>query len=199
MSGEGLSPGTGARAARPQAVVVRRALPTDPSVRSAESLYMAETAGQGGFAPGRTLLGVARVPAPAHVSGIMGLPAGTPVIVRTRLMSAGDVPVRISHSYFPASAPESGELLSAAFLPGGLQAMFERYGRRFGRAEETLVARMPTAWERQTLGLDPCVPVVRVLRTSYDQQAAAVHILESICAADRHVFTVTQAEGDRVF
>ncbi|MGH8902040.1 MAG: UTRA domain-containing protein [Egibacteraceae bacterium] len=47
---------------------------------------------------------------------------------------------------------------------------------------------MPTADEARPLDLEADVPVVHILRSSYDTGDDPVHTLESICAANRHVF-----------
>jgi DNA-binding GntR family transcriptional regulator len=81
----------------------------------------------------------------------------------------------------------------------GYQVLFERHGRKFGRAVETLTGRMPTPDEAQTLELADEVPVVHVLRTSYDVAKQHIHMLESLCAADKHVLLIRQPEGTDAF
>jgi GntR family transcriptional regulator len=173
-------------------VLVERAIPTDPAVRSSDSLFLTETHNQGDAT--RSLLEVAVVTPPPPIAERMG-PGET--IVRRRLMSVDGVPVRLANSYFPASAPEAAALKAGDFIDGGLQKLFE--ARRFGTATETLVARPPTAQERQLLELEPDEPVVQIVRTSFDNLGTAVHTLETICAACRHVFVVNQLPGDSAF
>jgi len=176
-------------------IVVERAIPTDPSVRSSESLFLTETTGQAGEAT-RELLGVETIARPDHLAELID---SGEVIVRRRLMSVDGVPVRISNSYFPASAPEAQILGSERFMEGGLQKLFESHGRRFGHARETLTARPPTAEEADLLKLREGVAVVHIVRASFDADATMVHTLESICAADKHVFVVNQLPGDQAF
>jgi GntR family transcriptional regulator len=178
---------------RPIRVV--RALPTDPSVRSSESLFLTESEGQGSKAT-RQLLGVETIETPDPIAHLVETDQ---VIVRRRLMSVSGVPVRISNSYFPADIPESETLRTHDFIPGGLQQLFEKHGRRFGHARETLTARPPNRSEARLLQIDDRVPVVHIVRASFDTEGGAVHILESICAADKHVFAVTQMPGDETF
>lgn len=94
---------------------------------------------------------------------------------------------------------EGTALMQPDFVEGGLQVLLEDLGRHFGRAEDTLTARMPSPEEARMLRLAKDVPVVHVLRTAYDTDEKAVHTLETICAADRHVFVVRQVEGDTAF
>jgi DNA-binding GntR family transcriptional regulator len=176
-------------------IVVNRAVPTDPSVRSSESLFLTETENQVGAAQ-RELLAVDTIDPPVHLAELIG---PGEVIVRRRLMSVDGVPVRISNSYFSASTPEAESLAGEEFIAGGLQQLFENHGRRFGNAQETLVARPATSQEAELLELGPGAPVVQIVRASFDDAGNMIHTLESICAADKHVFVVTQAPGDEVF
>ncbi|MGQ0678116.1 MAG: GntR family transcriptional regulator [Actinomycetota bacterium] len=165
-------------------------------MRSSESLFLTEAEQQTG-SPGRRLLEVGVGYPPDHFAEFMG--ARTPVIIRRRLMTIDGVPVRIANSYFPAQAPEADDLLGDGFIDGGLQKLFESHGRRFGHARETLTARAATSQEAEVLELGSTDPVVQIIRTSFDAQGEAVHTLETICAATRHVFVVTQLPGDTAF
>jgi GntR family transcriptional regulator len=55
------------------------------------------------------------------------------------------------------------------------------------RSADDLTASMPTHDEAVTLQLPPGVPVVRVLRTVYDDAGRPVEVQNSV-AADRHEF-----------
>lgn len=179
-------------------MLVTRAIPTDPAVRSSNSLFLTETGAQAGT-PTRKLLSSGLLPAPAAVARRMHAAEGTVLLTRRRLMSVDDVPVRLAVSYFPPDAPEAAELSQDAFVEGGLQELFGRHGRRFGRAEETLVARLPSVEEAELLRIAGSEPVVEILRTSYDEGGQPVHTLQTICAARRHVFVVQQISGDSAF
>ena len=189
------SPGTSPKDTH---VVVERAIPTEPGIRASRSLYLSETEHQG-VTPSRQMLKVGPEPAAAHIAARLGVAEGDDVVVRRKLMSANGIPIRISGSYFlPAFAEETG-LDQADFIEEGYQVLFERHGRRFGHAVETLTGRMPTPDEAQTLQLAADVPVVHVLRTSYDVNKEHIHTLESVCAADKHVFRVRQPDGTDAF
>ncbi len=178
--------------------LVQRAIPTDPAVRSSSSLFLTETAGQAGEATRQLLFSG---PAPAHPSVVelMGVEPGEQVLSRRRLMLVDGVPVRIATSYFLPEAPEAAELTGDDFVPGGLQELFERHGRVFARAAETLVARLPAGDEAELLAIDPAEPVVEIVRSSYDREGQPVHTLQTICAASRHVFVIGQPPEDEAF
>lgn len=129
----------------------------------------------------------------------MGVEEGVELLVRSRLMCVDSTPVRISNSYFLPTGPEAETLSASEFIPDGLQVLFERAGRVFGRCNETLRSRMPTQRERELLNLDSGVPVVRIVRTSYAADGQPVHTLESICSGDSHTFSITPAKHDRAF
>src|SRR5437660_959370 len=192
------SPGTSPKDAH---VVVERAIPTEPGIRASRSLYLSETEHQG-VTPSRQMLKVGPEPAAAHIAARLGVAEDDDVVVRRKLMSANGIPIRISGSYFlPAFAEETG-LDQADSIWQGYQVLFERHGRRFGHAVETLTGRMPTPDEAHTLQLAAVltdVPVVHVLRTSYDVNNEHIHTLESVCAADKHIFRIRQPDGTDAF
>ncbi|ETK33631.1 GntR family transcriptional regulator [Microbispora sp. ATCC PTA-5024] len=175
-------------------VVVRRALPTEPTVRGSASLFMTEAERQG-VSAGRRMLYVGPEPAPVDVAEALEVGPGEPVLARRKLLLAGDVPVRIATSYLRLDLFGGTPLGEPGFVTPSLQAGIEALGHRFGRAEEHLVAREPSPQEAETLDLDPGEWVVRILRASYAADGTPVHVLETVCAASRHVFTITQVTG----
>lgn len=179
-------------------VVVRRALPTEPAVRASKSLFLAEAERQG-LKAGRRMLYVGHEPAPDHVAGCLRVPPGTAVIARRKLLTASGVPVRIATSYFRADLFDGTRIAEPGFVRPSLQSALQALGHVFGHAEETLVARPPTDAERDTLELAAGEWVVQVLRTGYSAEDVPIHALETICAATRHVFTITQVTGHDEF
>ncbi|MER7211810.1 UTRA domain-containing protein [Streptosporangium sp. NPDC000239] len=175
-------------------MVVRRSLPTQPAVRGSASLFMTEAAAQG-ITPGRRMLGVGEEPASGDVAAALRVEPGTDVLARRKLLLAGDVPVRIATSYFRLDLFGGTPLCDPDFVRPTLQAGIEALGHRFGHAEEHLVARPPSGFEAVTLELDPGEWIVQVLRASYGDDDTPVHVLETICAASRHVFVVAQVTG----
>ena|SRR5680860_677495 len=145
------------------------------------------------------MLYVGAEPSPAHIASRLGAGTGEPVFARRKLMFANDIPVRIATSYFPLALAEDTPLAAPDFVEGGLQVALEAMGRRFGRAVEALTARMPSPEEADTLQLEADAPVVQVIRSSYDVHDEPIHTLETICAANRHVFYVRHAENNDVF
>lgn len=175
-------------------VIVQRGLPTDPATRGSKSLFMVEAERQG-IRPGRKMLYTGLEPASDHVAAALRVEGGEDVVARRKMMFANDVPVRIATSYFRADLFGSTRLAEPEFVKPTLQAAIEALGYQFGHAEETLSARPATRFEADTLELDPGEWVVQVLRASYSSEGTPVHILETICAATRHIFPIGQVGG----
>jgi DNA-binding GntR family transcriptional regulator len=179
---------------RKPAIVVRRALPTEPAVRGSASLFMAEAERQG-IRSGRRMLYVGPEPAGGRIAAALGVDPGAEVLARRKLLLADDVPVRVATSFFRLDLFGGTPVADPDFVRPSLQAGIEALGHRFGHAEEHLIARPPEGDEAAVLELGPGEWVVQVLRTSHDTGGTPIHALETICAATRHIFTVTQVTG----
>ncbi|GAA0372290.1 UTRA domain-containing protein [Actinoallomurus spadix] len=178
--------------------VVRRALPTEPSAYAAGCTFAGATEREGVRA-GLRLLDVGREPAREHVATCLRVRPGEDVIARRRLVLADDVPVRVAVSYFRADLFAGTPITAPELLGPGLHEAITAHGHAFGHAEETLLARPATGPEADLLRLDPGEWVVQVLRASYSTEDTPVHVLETVCAAARHVFSVSQAGGCDLF
>jgi GntR family transcriptional regulator len=177
---------------KPQ-VIVHRRLPSDSG-----ALHFAGAAERQGPHPEMRILFVGTEPSSEHVATCLRVQAGDDVIARRRLILADDVPVRLATSYFRADL-FAGTRVSAPDPISSLRECLESLGHTFGHAEETLVARPATRTEVEALALDQGEWVVQVLRASYSGDDTPVHILESVCAASRHIFTVSQEGAKREF
>lgn len=175
-------------------VVVRRTLPTEPSVRRSISPFLVEADRQG-ISADRRMLFVGVEPASAHVAAALRVVPGDDVIARRKMMLADDVPVRIATSFLRADLFADTRMAEPGFVRPSLQAALADLGHRFGRADEYLLARPSTEFERDTLDLDAGEWVVQIVRASYSSDDTPVHTLETICAATRHVFPIRQVTG----
>jgi hypothetical protein len=181
--------------ARPQ-VIVHRALPTVPGSHGPAGAFVTAAERQG-LRPSKRVMFVGTEPSSEHVASCLRIQAGDEVIARRRLILADDVPVRLVTSYFRADL-FAGTCVAEPDTPS-LRECLESLGRSFGHAEETLVARPATRSEVDTLELDQGDWAVQVLRASYSSDDTPVHMLETVCAASRHIFTVSQAGGEQEF
>jgi GntR family transcriptional regulator len=195
--------GPTARAPEPPAergpqVIVHRSLPTEPGVNGPVHTFIAAAERQG-VRPETRVLYVGCESSSEHVASCLRIRAGDEVLARRRVILAEDVPVRLVNSYFRADLFADTPVSTPDLAPSSLQESLEALGHRFGHAEETLVARPAARVESEALRLDPGEWVVQLLRASYSTEDTPVHMLETICAASRHVFTVSQAGGLREF
>ncbi|MFI6324284.1 UTRA domain-containing protein [Nonomuraea sp. NPDC050556] len=175
-------------------VLVQRALPTEPAVRGSKSLFLAEAERQG-LKADRRMLYIGLEPAGDHVAPCLRVEPGTEIIARRKMMTANEVPVRIATSYFRADLFGGTRIAEPEFVQPSLQSALTALGYAFGHAEENLTARPPTSFERETLELESGEWVVQVLRASYSTEGTAIHVLETICAANRHIFPIGQVSG----
>jgi DNA-binding GntR family transcriptional regulator len=175
-------------------VLVQRALPTDPATRGSVSLYLSEAERQGIHAE-RKMLYIGLEPASEHVATGLRVKPGDNVVARRKLMLANAIPVRVATSYFRADLFGDTRMAEPEFVRPTLQHALADLGYTFGRAEENLTARPPTAFERETLDLDPGEWVVQIVRVSFSSEDTPVHALETICSATRHIFPIGQVAG----
>jgi GntR family transcriptional regulator len=107
-------------------------------------------------------------PVPADVAELLGVPAGTPTIVRRRLN--GDPAVaehrQLTDSWIHPDAVEALPVLAGDTGLGGMYDRVEEWAERPISWSETITAAMPSPAEAAALLLPAGVPVLRVLRTS---------------------------------
>jgi GntR family transcriptional regulator len=135
---------------------------------------------------------VATMGAPPEVALRLDLDEGTPVVVRRRLFFLETEPAAICDSYYPADMATGTAIERPAKIRGGVYALIEDpegpIRRRIARSVDDLIARMPTPDETDALRLPLAVPVIRILRTVYDDTDRPVEVQDSVVAADRHEF-----------
>jgi DNA-binding GntR family transcriptional regulator len=188
-------PASEARAPR---ILVQRPLPTEPATRAAPSLFLAEMERQGITAE-RKMLYIGLEPASEHIATCLRVETGDDIVARRKLSLANGVPVRIPTSYFRADLFAGTRMAEPEFVRPTLQSALADLGYVYGRAEETLTARAPTLFERETLDLEPDEWVVQIIRASYSSEGTPVHALETVCAATRHIFPIGQVAGSDEF
>jgi GntR family transcriptional regulator len=132
---------------------------------------------------------VARGVAPPEVAERLHLSQGDQVLIRRRRMLADGQPVQLATSYLPLQLVEDTQIEQADTGTGGTYARLEELGHRLGRFQEDLSARMPLPDEARSLRLGAGVPVIRVVRTAFDEQGAPVEVNEMVLAADRYELT----------
>lgn len=113
------------------------------------------------------ILEVGTVGADALVAPRLDVPPGTPVQVRRRVVSRGDVPVHLSSSYYPAYViavtPELKEPVSTG---ASRELAASRLGLAQDQVLEEVTSRLATKAEKEVLGLTAAeVVVTQIVRT----------------------------------
>jgi GntR family transcriptional regulator len=145
-----------------------------------------------GQRPQQEIREVTTIPAPPDVALRLDIDQGAPVVVRQRRFLLEGEPVALCDSYYPAALVSGTNIGRNAKIRGGAYAVIEDpdgpIRRRIARSIDELTARMPVPEETDALHLAPGIPVIRVLRTVYDDVGQPVEVQDSVVAADRHEF-----------
>jgi len=122
------------------------------------------------------LLDVDTIAAPADVASLLRVAEGAPLVRRRHLITLDGDPAQTADSYFIAEQVEGSRIARHEQIPGGVHSELAAVlGVPLTRAEEMLVARMPTPAEREHLSVLPGTPVVELTRTIYaDEQPVEV-------------------------
>lgn len=155
------------------------------------SNYNAEAAAQGRRAK-QVIREVVETLAPERIAELLGVDAGTPLLVRRLLFTVDDSPMQLVDGYYELALVASTPIVEPRLIKGGANAVIEDpegpIGRRIVQFVEDLDIRMPFPHEAEQLEIPAGVPIARVLRTAYDSAGRALEVLDSIVPCDRHVF-----------
>ncbi|WP_024800841.1 GntR family transcriptional regulator [Nocardia sp. BMG51109] len=123
------------------------------------------------------------VAAPAYVSDALGIPAGSDVIERRRLIRGAVVgSVELSTSWFPASlAVRAPRLLELERVRGGTASyVAEVLGTTCSYARDQVCARLSTAYERRVLDLGRPSAVLVYQLAVFDSGDAVLQLDEAV-------------------
>ncbi|MFC4013927.1 GntR family transcriptional regulator [Nonomuraea purpurea] len=120
-----------------------------------------------------SLVEVTRVPAPRHVSRLLGVAERTPVIVRKRVARQGDVLSAVETVWIPLEIAVGTDLDKPEPLRNGIRRHLQAVKHlRFDHITERVSARKPTKEEAELLGSSN--PVLSVLATVHDPAGAVL-------------------------
>jgi GntR family transcriptional regulator len=111
------------------------------------------------------------------------------VLARRRRYLLDGRPVEFATSYLPLDIARDTPIAEPNPGPGGIYARLEELGHRLDHFEEEIRARMPSPSEVKTLRLASGVPVIHLIRTSYDTEGRAVEVCDTVMAADAYVLS----------
>lgn len=131
---------------------------------------------------------VNRVAAPSAAADALGVPAGSEVYARARLVKEGNQPTHTLTSYYRPEHVEGTRLVDPTPGPagrgGGFRVLYEA-GYEIDHMREELFARVPTQEEIKELLLPPGEPVVELHRTTYTADGTVVEFAVGVHAASR--------------
>jgi GntR family transcriptional regulator len=130
---------------------------------------------QAGLEP-RSDASVSQVPAPEEVAGMLGIPAGTPVLARRRVMYADDIPVQLATSYLPLDLAAGTAIAEQDTGPGGTYSRLAELGHAPVRFREVTRVRPPDDAEARTLQLDPDHRVLDITRRASTADSRVVEV-----------------------
>ncbi|WP_405960870.1 GntR family transcriptional regulator [Streptomyces sp. NBC_00024] len=131
---------------------------------------------------------VNRVEATALVAAGLGLPVGSGVYARARLVKEGTQPTHTLTSYYRPEHVEGTRIVDPTPGPagrgGGYRVLYDA-GYEIDHMKEALFARVPTADEVKLLQLPVGEPVVELHRTTYTADGTVVEFAVGVHAASR--------------
>jgi GntR family transcriptional regulator len=123
-----------------------------------------------------TVTTVSRGPASDEVADWLGIPSGTEVVIRDRLMRAeGAPPINLAVSYFPAWVAEAAPNLADPNVSGMPRWLREAFGATY--SEDLVDARAASEEEAERLEIEQGSPVLTIKGTTRDQQHRVLHFI----------------------
>ncbi|MFD7874659.1 GntR family transcriptional regulator [Streptomyces sp. NPDC059766] len=131
---------------------------------------------------------VSRIEASNVVAEGLGVPVGSAVYARARLVKEGTQPTHTLTSYYRPEHVEGTRIVDPTPGPagrgGGYRVLYDA-GYEIDHMREALFARVPTADEAKLLQLPPGEPVMELHRTTYIADGTVVEYAIGVHAASR--------------
>lgn len=107
-------------------------------------------------------------PVPADVAALLGVDAGTPLVVRRRMNGDPEIEQhrQLTDSWLHPAAVEALPVLAGSSGLGGIYDRIEEWAKQPIIWHEEITAATPSPTEASALMLPPGVPLLRVIRTS---------------------------------
>ncbi|WP_406338770.1 GntR family transcriptional regulator [Streptomyces sp. NBC_01620] len=158
-----------------------------------EVAFIADRVASGrAYKRGEQTQSVSRVPAMPLVAAAHGLPEGSDVYARARLVKEGDQPTHTLTSYYRPEHVEGTRIVDPTPGPagrgGGFRVLYDA-GYEIDHMREELFARIASPEEAALLQLSPGEWVVELHRTTYTADDTVVEFAVGIHAASRFAWT----------
>ncbi|GLP64278.1 hypothetical protein TUSST3_08980 [Streptomyces sp. TUS-ST3] len=125
---------------------------------------------------GQKLTFAGEISAPAEVTESLGVPEGTVVVVRKRVITLDDEPIELTDTYYPAAIAAGTALAEPRKIKGGAVTLLTQLGHNPDRVHEDITARMPSEAERAALRLSDRDPVLILRRTTTDKEGDPIQV-----------------------
>ncbi|MFL5778196.1 MAG: GntR family transcriptional regulator [Chloroflexota bacterium] len=142
-----------------------------------------------GLRPGTRVLGLRIEPADGPTAEALGVQPDVPVVALRRLRLAGADPLVVETSYLPAARFPGLEFVDFSSVRL-YDTLTNAYGCRPTRARETFEPVLLAADEADLLEQPRGGPALRVERTAFDQDDAAIEFCRSTVRGDRYRYAV---------
>ncbi|MEV7770543.1 GntR family transcriptional regulator [Kitasatospora sp. NPDC086791] len=122
------------------------------------------------------LLSVEVVVPPADVRQALGLSTDGTAAERVQVLSLDGEPAELVRSYYPLDLAEGTPLLQKKKIKGGTPRLLADMGHLPERCVDRVSARMPTLDQFLVLKMPTREPILRTLRTVYDQSGKVIEV-----------------------
>lgn len=130
---------------------------------------------------------IEQLPAPDDVAASLDLAPDALVWRRGRRYEVDGEPVQHATSYYPAGLVEGSRITQVETGPGGTPARLRELGHGPVRHREELRTRSATARDRELLKLSRDVPIIDIVRVSWDESGLPVERTEMVLDGSRYV------------
>jgi len=139
-----------------------------------------------GLHPHSRVLHTGILAADAEVAGHLGVTPGEEIVLLQRVRLADDKPIALETAHLPHRlCPDI--LRRHDFAVESLYAVLQgEYGLHLVWANQLIGARMPDRAERAALGLPPRVPVLSLLRVTFDPEDRPIELVRSCYHSERY-------------
>ncbi|MFJ2881253.1 UTRA domain-containing protein [Streptomyces sp. NPDC086796] len=134
-----------------------------PPVRGESDAWGAESAA-GGRRGTQRIVRAGEVVAPDRVADLLQVERGGRIVERRRIMYLDGEPCELTDTYYPLEIARGTGLAAAGRIRGGAIRLLADLGYAGVRAQEDVVARMPSEGERASLSLEAGEPVLELTR-----------------------------------
>jgi len=155
-----------------------------PRVKGQSDAWSAELE-ESGRRGGQVVIHAGEVPASSAVAELLGLSEAEAVVVRRRVMYLGDEPSELTDTYYPVQIARETRLAGTAKIRGGAVTLLAELGWVGVRVREDVVARMPSAEERDVLNTASDEPVLQLTRLTLDRDDHPIQVDHMVMPAHR--------------